>query len=148
DFTQLLRLVNDAGIYDGIYSCTLPERPAAGKDLKINLFIDHSIIDIFVNDRWATSIRVFPTDADADGIEAFAESEITVKELKAWILNHESSTSGIESIIGNDNADSDGPVDIYNLSGVKIRTSVSRENATEGLPAGFYIVGNRKVFVR
>lgn len=148
DFTQLPRLVNDAGIYDGIYSCTLPERPAAGKDLKINLFIDHSIIDIFVNDRWATSIRVFPTDADADGIEAFAESEITVKELKAWILNPESSTSGIGSVIGNENADSDGPVDIYNLSGVKIRTSRSRDNATEGLPAGFYIVGNRKVFVR
>lgn len=148
DFTELPRLINDAGIYDGLYTCTLPERPAAGNDLKINLFIDHSIIDIFVNDRWATSIRVFPTDADADGIEAFAESEITVKELKAWILNHESSTSGIGSVIGNENADSDGPVDIYNLSGVKIRTSRSRDNATEGLPAGFYIVGNRKVFVR
>lgn len=65
DFSNLARLQNDNGVYDGIYRCPLPQRPTAGSDLKINVFVDHSILDIFVNDRWATSIRVFPTDAEA-----------------------------------------------------------------------------------
>ncbi len=147
DFSSLTRLINDGGVYDGVYRCTLPKRPARGSDLKINVFVDHSIVDIFVNDSWATSIRVFPTDSNADGIEAFANAVVKVKELKAWILDPKSSSSGVDDIIiDNDNADSS--VDVYNLSGVRLRTNVNRPDATAGLPAGFYIVGGRKVAVK
>ena len=35
DFTQLRRLVNDNGVYDGIYRAVLPERLAEGSEMKM-----------------------------------------------------------------------------------------------------------------
>ena len=148
DFSALPRLTNDNGVYDGVYRCLLPEKPVVGSDMKINVFIDHSILDIFVNDKWATSIRVFPTEADADRIEAFSSSTTKVKELKAWVLDVDADNSGVETI-GFGSKDSDNAyVDVYNLLGVKIRSNVLRESATDNLPKGVYLVGNKKVLVR
>lgn len=146
DFSSLPRLINDGGVYDGVYRCVLPERPTVGSELKINIFIDHSILDIFVNDRWASSIRVFPTDVDANGIEAFSASTTNVKDLKAWTLSVDASTSGIEDIIV-DNYDNNGFVDVYTLSGMIVKKNVREENATDYLPSGIYIIGNRRVYV-
>lgn len=148
DFSSLTRLINDGGVYDGVYRCTLPQRPKRGSDLKINVFVDHSIVDIFVNDSWATSIRVFPTDSNADGIEAFANAIVKVKDLKAWILDPKASSAGVDDIIADSIGDDDATVDVYSLSGIRLRSGVSRDEATAGLPAGFYIVGGRKTAVR
>lgn len=148
DFSALPRLTNDAGVYDGVYRCILPERPAVGSELKINIFIDHSILDIFVNDKWATSIRVFPTEADANGIEAFASATTRVKELNAWILEGQSASSGIESVVSDRVDSGSARVDVFNLQGMKVRANVPREVAAEILPNGFYIIGGQKVLVR
>lgn len=148
DFSALPRLANDNGVYDGVYRCHLLEKQALGSTLKINVFIDHSILDIFVNDKWATSIRVFPTESDADGIEAYSLSATTVKELKAWVLDADSASSGIETVT-TEAIDVDGEfVNVYNTLGVLLRSNVSREIATENLPNGIYIVGNKKVLVK
>lgn len=147
DFSRLNRLVNDRGVYDGIYTCTLPEFQKRGTDLKLNVFIDHSIVDIFINDRWATSIRVFPTDADADGIEAFSSNgSVTVKQLNAWILDKDGQ-SGIGQIDVDPATDPDAPVDVYDLSGMLIRSNIHPAEATDGLPRGIYLVGGRKIRV-
>lgn len=129
DFSQLDRLVNDGGVYNGVYTCSMPEFLRRGSDMKINLFIDHSIVDIFINDRWATSIRVFPTDPAAAEVKAFSDGgATTVKSLSAWDLDPKQS-SGIESIPADptfgpadpslDSADSDSafPVRYYTLQG-------------------------------
>lgn len=52
--------------------------------------------------------------------------------------------TGVEDI-GTDTADS--PVDVYSLQGILLRHDVAAAQATEGLPAGLYIVGNKKVLV-
>ena len=39
-------------------------------------------------------------------------------------------------------------VDVYTLSGVKLRSNVKAGDATKGLPTGLYIVGGKKVFVK
>ena len=96
DFSKISRLPNDNNVYDGVYTCPLPEKPAKGSQMKINVFVDHSILDIFVNDKWATSIRVFPTDADATDIEAFATSSTKVQSLAAWVLDAKENNSGID----------------------------------------------------
>lgn len=44
--------------------------------------------------------------------------------------------------------DADAPVDVYTLSGVKVRSGVLPAKAGEGLPSGIYIIGNRKVVVK
>ena len=146
DFSKLPRISNDNGVYDGIYRSPLPEKPAAGSRLKINIFIDHSILDIFVDDRWATSIRVFPTDEDSNGIEAFSSATTKVIDLKGWILDAGASQSGVDGI-HNGNGDS-AYMDVYNMQGIRLRTQVPRECATDGLPAGIYIAGGEKLHVR
>lgn len=147
DFSNLARLVNDNGVYDGIYRCVLPDKPAIGRTIKLNIFIDHSILDIFVNDKWATSIRVFPTDSDADGIELFSDSSTKVVDLKAWKLDVNAASSGIEAIRSDKNSAGPRLVDVFNLQGVKIRSNVSNDLATDNLPSGMYIVGNDKVLI-
>lgn len=143
DFSNLSRLQNDNGVYDGVYRCPLPQRPAQGEQLKLNIFVDHSILDIFVNDRWATSVRVFPTDADADGVEAFAASATKVKDLRAWALAVDGNQSGAENITAVPGAE-DAIVTVCNLQGMTLRADVPASSALDGLPAGLYIVNGRK----
>lgn len=130
DFSALPRLVNDAGVYDGVYRCSLPERPAPGETLKLNVFIDHSIIDIFAGDRWATSIRVFPTSTDATGIAAFAEGPVKAKSLCGWVLDPQSEGS-VGELAGS-------PSDFrtaYRLDGIA---------ADAGTSSGIYICEGKK----
>lgn len=138
DFSGINRIINDNGVYDGIYRCPLPVKPTNGDLMKINVFIDHSIVDIFVNDRYATSIRIFPTDTDADGIEAFADSIVKVNDLKAWVL--EGHGAGVKSIWNDTATDSN----FYNLQGVKVADDYSTGN----LSTGIYINCGKKIFVR
>lgn len=140
DFSNIPRISNDNGVYDGIYRCPLPEKPSSGSLLKINVFIDHSIIDIFVNDKWATSIRVFPTDTGTPEIEAFATSATKVIDMKAWILEAGNASSGIGNIMQDSNYNETDNDTVYNLHGM----------AVEGpdLPAGIYIKNGKKFVVR
>ena len=150
DFSKLKRTANDNGVYNGTYTCVLPETLPAGSELKLNVFVDGSILDIFVNDRWATSIRVFPSEADADGVAAFSDAPVKVNELSAWNLT--SSSTGIEDVIfGGDSWDwigSDPFVNVYDLNGNLLKSRVSNDEATLGLTPGVYIVGNKKVMVK
>lgn len=148
DFSNLTRLTNDNGVYDGIYRCVLPEKPSVGEKLKLNIFIDHSILDIFINEKWATSIRVFPTDENADGIEVFSATSTKALDLKAWKLDVNAASSGINDIWFDKYYSEDRLVDVYNLQGVKIRSKLPKESATENLPSGLYIVGDKKVLIR
>lgn len=148
DFSKLPRLSNDNGVYDGIYVCSLPERPSAGEKIKINIFIDHSILDIFVDDKWATSIRVFPTEKTNPSIEAFASASTKVVDLSAWILNVKANGSGIDDIIQENDSSYKKLVNVYNLQGALIRSNVAEDVATENLPKGFYIAGDKKILIK
>lgn len=53
--------------------------------------------------------------------------------------------TGVNNIIENEGNEL---VDVYNLQGVKVRSLVPAETATEGLPAGMYIAGAKKVLVK
>lgn len=142
DFTTLNRLVNDKNVYDGIYRGSLPVTPAKGSELKMNVFIDHSIIDIFINDKWATSIRVFPVDTDADEIEVFADGAASVKSLKAWTLVP-GETSSLENVVNSSNVIADS--NVYNLSGMVVGCAGNdiKETLSE-LSAGVYIINGEK----
>ena len=40
------------------------------------------------------------------------------------------------------------PIDVYNMQGVLLLRNVTRAEAADRLPAGFYIMGRRKVLLR
>ena len=86
DMTSLSRTANDNGSYRGVYAAALPKRVAAGETLKLHVFLDGSIADIFVNDTWAYSVRLFPNDAAQVGAEAFATAA-TPARINAWTLD-------------------------------------------------------------
>lgn len=74
-------------------------------------------------------------------VEPSEESHM-MNELNVGVSN----TTGVKDI--NIDNTSDGPVDVYNMNGQRLRKAVDRNNATTGLPAGIYIVGGKKVMVK
>lgn len=147
DMRSLNRIVNDVGVFDGFYESRLPAKVVKGSTMRIHVFVDHSIMDIFINDRWASSVRVFPKDAEADGVEVFSEGGATPVKVNAWYVNPD--LASIDSVAVDDSVyDESEFVDVYNMSGVLCRRNIHRSIATDGLCRGFYIVGNKKVAVR
>ncbi len=148
DFSSLNRLVNDGGVYNGVYRLALPEFLRRGSELKLNIFIDHSIVDVFVNDKWASSIRVFPTDRDADGVEVWSDGDVPVLELGAWNLSPKGGSHGVTDVEIDSTPDADAPVTVYNVAGMAVRSGVPFASALEGLAPGIYLVNGRKYAVR
>lgn len=122
NLTHLPRIVNDGYPYGGIYRASLPDDIAPGKEVTIDLFVDNSIIDLFINDRYAASARIFPHDTDGVAIEAFADKATRVKSIDAWTLESRQTLSAagnampaadhtrrIALLIPDDNPDSLGP---------------------------------------
>lgn len=137
DLTALQRVVND-GAYGGKYALSLPAKPAAGTTLRLHVFLDGSIADIFVADKWAFSVRLFPTDAAAVEAEVFAESTTTV-DVKAWVLDANRST-GIFDVKDSKHNGAEADNAMYDLSGRKCSGSRCRQ--------GVYIQQGKKVLAQ
>ena len=146
DFTKLNRTPNDNGSYNGMYSCVLPESIPAGSELTVDLFVDGSILDIFINDKWATSIRVFPTGANANGVEAFADSATNVKSLEAWTLKYD--LSDLDAVQTVSNGPGNNMVNVIDINGTVLKRNVPVSEAYTGLQPGVYIIGDRKIMIR
>lgn len=158
DMRGLKRIVNDEGSFNGLYSSALPVPVEKGSVMKIHIFVDHSILDIFINDKWASSVRVFPTDATADGMEVFSEGGATRAKVSRWILS--SAPSSVEEITTDDMPDGDMPdgltpsshpaeVDIYTIDGRLIKRAVDSRTDPRALSLspGLYLFGTRKILL-
>lgn len=86
DCSAIGRKVNDEGVFNGVYSSALPANIGVGQTMKIHLFFDHSVLDVFINDRWATSVRIFPTSTSATGVCLFAEGPTELQSVSAWTM--------------------------------------------------------------
>jgi beta-fructofuranosidase len=57
----------------------------AERQLRLRVFLDRSVIEVFVNDRVALSTRVYPTRADSLGVELFVEGRaLWVESVEVW----------------------------------------------------------------
>jgi beta-fructofuranosidase len=99
DATNCTRISNDWDNYNGFYESNIPQAFVAGDTVKMHIFLDHSIMDIFINDRWAFSWRVFPTDATATGIEIFSEGATVIRSLNAYKINYVPKTLNNENVL-------------------------------------------------
>ena len=86
DCSSVARKDNDGGIFNGVYTSALPANIGIGQTMKIHLFFDHSVLDVFINDRWATSVRIFPTSTSATGVCLFAEGATELQSVSAWTM--------------------------------------------------------------
>ena len=135
DASGIDRWVNDGGVYDGVYGSTLPRSIAKGEVMKLHVFVDHSIMDVFVNDTWAFSMRLFPTDAEADGVEAFADGTIRVNKLEAWNLDE--NRDGASSVA---TVETGGKFDVSGEDG-----SIAYVNTYENAVLNVFDLGGRMV---
>jgi beta-fructofuranosidase len=56
-----------------------------GEPLRLRVFVDKSVVEVYANDRQAISRRVYPARSDSLGVVLFAEGgEATFRHLKAW----------------------------------------------------------------
>lgn len=99
DMSGINRIFND-GVFGGVYNYALPTPVAMGEEMTLKVFVDHSIIDIFVNDTYAASVRVFPRDVDAVKATAFAKNgSVKMTSLEAYVLDETRVASGISSAV-------------------------------------------------
>lgn len=136
DLTQLDRTANDNDSYKGTYSASLPKKLANGETLTLHVYLDGSIADIFVNDTWAFSVRLFPTNASQVEAEVFATAE-TQADVQAWTLDATNGTgTGIfmTPVTGNEVSKA-----VYNLQGIRQSTVPQ---------SGIFIQNGRKYVAR
>jgi len=55
-----------------------------GENLKLHIFLDHSVIEIFVNGRASIASRFYPTRADSLGISVIADGTARLQTLDVW----------------------------------------------------------------
>jgi sucrose-6-phosphate hydrolase SacC (GH32 family) len=58
-----------------------------GQNLKLDIYLDKSMVEVYANDRRAITSRVYPFRADSLGVQVWAEGNATVKNLKIWQMN-------------------------------------------------------------
>lgn len=134
DLSNLDRINNDNGVYaDGTYTGSFyNERVRPGSTVKLHVFLDGSILDVFVNDHYAFSTRVYPTDSDGIQVEAFSTANTTFTMLQGWKLDPKSDTNGIEAVSCMPQTANDRVFDLWG------RQLASIPNH------GFYICGGKK----
>ena len=156
NLSGLNRKNNDRNSFAGRYTATLPVAPEPGSVMTLDVFVDGSIMDVFVNDIYATSVRVFPTDSDADGVEVFSQNGVVkVNKLNGWLLDSSSQGNsgndpGSDPDAGIDDIIQDLPeyVNVYSLNGMLVKRNVRAADAINSLPRGIYLIGPHKIKVR
>ena len=108
-----------------------------GDKVKLHIFVDHSIIDVFVNDTWAFSARMFITDANANDVEVFATDNTMVNSLQAWNIAKTAEITGINMIEDHTSADTEVVKDniCYDLFGRRLNGKPQK---------GIYIMNGKK----
>lgn len=71
---------------------TAPVWLASGELLKLRIFIDKSVVEVFVNGRQCVAARVYPGRTDSLGVSLRAQgSPAILKRLDAWTMQSISS---------------------------------------------------------
>lgn len=113
----------------------MSEKGAEGGKLRLHVYLDGSIADIFVNDKWAYSVRIFPNNADAVEAEVFATAS-TPADVKAYILDAgQAGTVGIDEVLYGSEAMKTAA--IYDLQGRKLNGKPQK---------GLYIKDGKKYY--
>ena len=64
-----------------------PLELSEGEPLCLHLFLDRSVIELFVNERTTLSTRVYPSRPDSRGIGIFAQGgSVIINSLDVWTM--------------------------------------------------------------
>ena len=151
DMREVNRRENDKGVFDGLYTSVLPDKHNIGDTISLHLFFDHSVLDLFVDNKWASSIRVFPAANVKRGVELYATAqtkvaaaaiynlETTAQAKQYNLVNPETDNtgSGVEQLNGNGEQATGA---IYNILGMKVSPADSH--------GGIFIQDGKKTYIK
>lgn len=73
------------GNFKDITEQVAPMPLKAGEPVRVRVFLDRSILEVFVNERQGLTQRIYPARKDSVGVKLFTrDGEMTVKSLEAW----------------------------------------------------------------
>ena len=89
--TSFVTIDNSYSSVDPGVRCRAPETLEVhiepDEPIQLRVFVDHSIVEVFVNDRKAVALRVYPSRSDSVGISLRSQgSETEISQLKFWPL--------------------------------------------------------------
>ncbi len=62
-----------------------PFELATGEPLKLRIFLDRSVLEVFANDRQCVTQRIYPSRSDSLGVALFSRGgSVHVRSVKAW----------------------------------------------------------------
>lgn len=65
------------------------DEAAFGKPKKFQVFIDHSVVDVFINDAAAFSFRAYPSKSSSNGVNIYSNGGIvSVDSIEAWKMKN------------------------------------------------------------
>lgn len=88
-----------------------------------------------------TGVRANYAYIDMDNVPVYTEGS---SAKRIFEIGNSAESTSIQSVT----TGADAVVDVYSITGVRLRTGVRASEATDGLSKGVYIVGGRKVIVR
>jgi len=84
DLNALERLPEDQRV---VTAQEAPFALAADEPLKLRIFLDRSVLEVFANDRQCVTQRIYPSRTDSLGIALFSRGgSVHVRSLQAWNL--------------------------------------------------------------
>lgn len=151
DMREVNRRENDKGVFDGLYTSVLPDKHNIGDTISLHLFFDHSVLDLFVDNKWASSIRVFPAADVKRGVELYATAQTKVAAAAVYnlettaqakqynLVNPETDNtgSGVEQLNGNGEQATGA---IYNILGMKVSPADAH--------GGIFIQDGKKTYIK
>ena len=89
--TSFVTIDNSHSSVDPGVLCRAPETVEVhiepDEPVQLRVFVDHSIVEVFVNDRKAVALRVYPSRSDSLGIALRSQgSDTEISQLKFWPL--------------------------------------------------------------
>lgn len=64
---------------------TAPFELAPGETLKLRIFLDRSVLEVFANERQCVTQRIYPTRSDSLGVTLYSRGQdVTVRTAEAW----------------------------------------------------------------
>lgn len=64
-----------------------PLERSEGEPLRLHLFLDRSVVELFINQRTTLSTRIYPSRPDSLGISIFAQGgSVIINSLDVWTM--------------------------------------------------------------
>lgn len=67
---------------------TMPIELEPGQRVRLRVFLDRSVLEVFLNDRWCMTQRIYPENVDSTRVSLFSrEGSISVTSVDAWDID-------------------------------------------------------------